>query len=185
MGRENELYSEGMELYELEDYDNAYIRFLTAAKNYGHSPSMFMAGSMLCATGDYEHGLVFVQASAEDGYPKAQSCLGALLYVGDIIERDSVRAFQLFKSAAEQGDTDALLYLGFCYEDGEVTEKDDEKAFEYYLKSAESGNAEGQFNAGLCYENGKGTEKDPELAIYWYRKAAEQEHEEAKKKLEL
>ena len=185
MDRGQEIYNEAMELYELEDFDNAYVRFLVAAKDYENVPAMYMLGIMLIAMKDYENALTFIRSAAFHNYPQALSCLGALFYAGDIIEGDEKKALELFLQASELGDHNADVFIGFIYSDGEIVDRDTKKAFEYFLKGAKFGNAEAQYNVGLCYEDGIGVIKDANEAYKWYVKAAEQEHEKAKEKISI
>ena len=107
---------------------------------------------------------------AEKGDVKAQVKLGVMYEDGDKLEKDYVKAFQLFGKAAEQGDADAQYKLACMYDWGHGVGKDTEKALEWYEKAAIQGNVEAQNYLGSNYFS----KKDYEKAFMWYRKAAEQ-----------
>ncbi|CAB4478331.1 unnamed protein product [Rhizophagus irregularis] len=88
------------------------------------------------------------------------------------IEKDEIRAFELFKEAAGKGDIDAMNNLGKCYQNGIGTEKDKIRAFEMYKKAAGKGQLDAITKLGYCYEKGKGTEKDEIRAFELYQEAA-------------
>jgi TPR repeat protein len=121
-----------------------------------------------------------VPAKAEE-----QFSLGLKYERGDGVEKDYVRAFELFQLSAEQGHALAQNRLGTLYNYGRGTEKDQKKAFECFLSSAKQGSGEAQYNLAFMYNYGNSAvEKDPAKAAEWYGKAAAQGHEKAKAALE-
>lgn len=79
---------------------------------------------------------------------------------GTGVERDPVRAFELFQESAKLGYLPAVCDLGVCYENGQGTEKDLDRAIQCYRHAAEEGYAQGQCNLGAMYYFGVGVEKD-------------------------
>ena len=69
---------------------------------------------------------------------------------GTGVERDLVRAFELFQESAKLGYLPAVCDLGVCYENGQGTEKDLDRAIRCYRHAAEEGYAQGQCNLGPC-----------------------------------
>ena len=73
----------------------------------------------------------------------------AVCYDGGIgVERDPIRASQLFHESAEMDYPPALCDLGVCYENGQGVEKDMDKAIVLYRRAADAGYAMGQCNFG-------------------------------------
>ncbi|CAB4482374.1 unnamed protein product [Rhizophagus irregularis] len=53
------------------------------------------------------------------------------------LNKNEVKAFELYKEAAEKGHIDSIHNLGYCYQNGLGTEKNEIKAFELYKEAAE------------------------------------------------
>ena len=98
---------------------------------------------------------------------------------GTGVERDPVRAFELFQESAKLGYLPAVCDLGVCYENGQGTEKDLDRAIQCYRHAAEEGYAQGQCNLGAMYYFGVGVEKDYGQAARLFTQAAEQQHPRA------
>ncbi len=90
---------------------------------------------------------------AKAGNAKAQNNLGLIFQKGEIISKDSERAFKWFKKSAEQGNSKAQNHLGWLYEHGEGTSKDYQEALKWYTKSAEQGNSNAKYNIDLLFQN--------------------------------
>ncbi|MCL2181003.1 MAG: hypothetical protein FWB83_07735, partial [Treponema sp.] len=100
---------------------------------------------------------------------------GLQYYLGDDIEQDYKKAFDLFTEAAEQGYAKAQLFLGECYDSGYGVEQDRKKTAPLFMKAAEQGLAQAQFKLSICYVNGVcGVETDSVQQKYWRDKAAAQ-----------
>ena len=98
---------------------------------------------------------------------------------GTGVERDPVRAFELFQESAKLGYLPAVCDLGVCYENGQGTEKDLDRAIQCYRHAAEEGYAQGQCNLGAMYYFSVGVEKDYGQAARLFTQAAEQRHPRA------
>ncbi|MCI7435470.1 MAG: zinc-ribbon domain-containing protein [Spirochaetia bacterium] len=68
--------------------------------------------------------------------------MGKRYFMGDGVEVDKGKAFELFMKSASSGDPCAQFILGKCYEEGYGTEVKEQTAFKWYKKAAEQGIAE-------------------------------------------
>ena len=126
-----------------------------------------------------------LQKKADENDVDSICSLAACYMLGEGVDKDITKAFELYLKAAELGSPDALYQTGVCYSYGKGTDVDKEKGFEYYLRSAELNNPKAQFAVGHFYEYGNEEfQSDHELAKKWYRKAAEQGHDGARRALE-
>ena len=66
----------------------------------------------------------------------AQYNLGVCYYEGEGVERDFVKAFELFKKAAEKDVEGAQYNLAVMYEKGQGTKKDIKQAKYWYSRAA-------------------------------------------------
>ena len=101
--------------------------------------------------------------------------MGKRYFMGDGVEVDKGKAFELFMKSASSGDPCAQFILGKCYEEGYGTEVKEQTAFKWYKKAAEQGIAEAQEALARCYTYGVGTKIDEDAAREWYELAAAQE----------
>ena len=100
--------------------------------------------------------------------------LGMAYTLGDILEQDSVKAFEHFTRSAQQGYAPAQYRLGVAYANGDGTEKDLAKAVEWYDKSARQGHIIAQRSLAIIYLNGQeNIIQDKPLALAWYNLLAE------------
>lgn len=85
--------------------------------------------------------------SAELGCPDAQFFAGQLYEYGEHVEKDLVKAAQLYREAADNGNMAAQYNLGVLYTngDGGVT-KNIEQAKHYYQLAADQGDSDALFN---------------------------------------
>ncbi len=128
-----------------------------------------------------KEALEWARKSADQGNPFGQFQL-AWFYDNDkILEKDTVKAEELYKAAlpllrelAEKGNARAQCNLGYCYYWGYGVEENDEEAVKWYRLAAEQGYAVAQHHLGYCYHEGNGVAKDYNEAVKWYRLAAEQ-----------
>uniref|UniRef100_A0AC34FM28 MYND-type domain-containing protein n=1 Tax=Panagrolaimus sp. ES5 TaxID=591445 RepID=A0AC34FM28_9BILA len=98
---------------------------------------------------------------------------------GDGVEKNLVKAFELYSKAAEKGNSNAMYNLGEMYNYGVGVKRDYEKSMYWLLKAANStslympgtGISEAQHAIGVKYSEGTGVEKDYKKAAEWYEKA--------------
>jgi hypothetical protein len=102
--------------------------------------------------------------------------LGYCYQYGIGIEKNEIRAFQLYKEAVEKGHIISKYDLGRCYQKGIGTEKNVIKAFELYGEAAQHGHITSTYELGECYQYGIGTEINKIKAFEFYKKAAEKGH---------
>ncbi|EJK65330.1 hypothetical protein THAOC_13819 [Thalassiosira oceanica] len=69
-------------------------------------------------------------------------------YHGVILQKDVLKAVELWTEAAELGSIEALFDLGNYYHSGAWVEKDDEKAVQLWSKAAMQGHAESRYQLG-------------------------------------
>ena len=101
--------------------------------------------------------------TAEDIYQDAMAYA-----FGDGREKNSQKAFELFRSAAEQGHAPAQYRLALAYAYGEGTPVDQELAVDWYQKSAKQNYTIAQRNLAAMYLQGKGVSQDKIKALAWY-----------------
>ncbi len=98
--------------------------------------------------------------------------IGKRYFMGDSVEVDKGKAFELFMKSASSGDPCAQFILGKCHEEDYGTEVKKQTAFKWYKKAAEQGLAEAQESLGWCYTYGIGTKIDEDAARKWHEQAA-------------
>lgn len=113
--------------------------------------------------------------NAVAGYPDAQNEVSDLLFIGDVVPRDSTRAAYWCRQAADQGDAFAQCSVGILYEHGDGVPQDYAEAMTWYRKAADQGDAAAQSNLGTLYANGNGVSQNYAEAVKWYRLAADQD----------
>ena len=87
------------------------------------------------------------------------------------VEKDLVRAFELYQIAYDRGFDGAEYRLAEAYRKGDGTERNPAKALQLYRESAESGNVGAVYRMAEMYRIGDGIEKDPEKAVQLYQRA--------------
>ncbi|POG66384.1 kinase-like domain-containing protein [Rhizophagus irregularis DAOM 181602=DAOM 197198] len=137
-----------------------------------------------CIEKNFKKAPNWYKKAANNGHLIAMNNLG-LLYIGEGIDVDNQKAFELFKKSAESEHSNGITMLGYCYNNGIGISINNKKAVELYQKAANLGNKTGQYNLAVMYEKGDGIEKDIDKAIYWYEQSAKQEHQDAQNKLKI
>ena len=74
---------------------------------------------------------------------------GQYYYGGRGLQKDMVRAFELYNEAAELGSIQALFSLGNAYLRGDGVETDEARAIHFYEKAALQGHVESRHNLGF------------------------------------
>jgi TPR repeat protein len=119
---------------------------------------------------DTDEGLKWLTKSADQGYARAQSDLGAFYISGRHVAPDTKRGLELLGKAAAQGDPSASYNLGVMYRDGLGVAENRQKAESYFLSAAKKGHSDAQYGlARIAYDR-----KDFAQAVEWYGKAAQQ-----------
>lgn len=87
--------------------------------------------------------------------------LGALYYMGELVEQDYARAAELYEMAMAHGCYQSIVNLGYIYEYGRTGEKDLGKAYRYYaLAAALAPSSEAVYKLGDMYTRGVTGERD-------------------------
>ena len=109
--------------------------------------------------------------SAEHGNGLAQSNLGLMYDLGNVVEQNHNEAFRLFKLSAEQGIKEGQSNLGRIYEKGLGVRQDYTEAVKWYRLAAIQGDVTSQFYLGTMYLSGRGVIKDYVIAHMWFNLA--------------
>ncbi|PKC14315.1 kinase-like protein [Rhizophagus irregularis] len=132
----------------------------------------------------FEEGL---QANKECNYEKAWKCFEQHANIGDMeakywqglyysqgyyVERDQIKAKELFKEAADTGNSEAQVRYAFCLLD-KVDKKEHIEFLKYLKMSANNDNATALYNLGKIYLFGQcDVEKDQNKGIKYLKRAA-------------
>ena len=119
----------------------------------------------------------------------AQYNLGECYELGNGVNKDGIKALELYEKSAEQGYQGAKFRLGYFYLNGIGTEVNEEKGFELYNEAAgkkdnnnkidiendgkavEDDNKVALYNLGKFYELGQGVYKNELVAFEFYKKS--------------
>ena len=133
--------------------------------------------------GNYTQAVKLYQEAADQGYSKAQYCLGKYYTDGIGLRINLDKAAFWYQKAAKQEHAEAQYYLAKCFENGTGINQDYSKAAYWYRKAAEHGHVEAQYSIGMYFANGIGVKKNESDAVSWLQKAADQESIKAKREL--
>ena len=87
--------------------------------------------------------------------------LGALYYMGDLVEQDYAKAAELYEMAMNHGCYQSIINLGYIWEYGRTGERDYQKTYQYYaLAAALADSSEAAYKLGDMYSRGKFVERD-------------------------
>ncbi len=78
----------------------------------GDAAAQFTLADHYRATAQPEKMLHWLRASADQGYPQAQTSLGVLYYTGEHVPQDLAIAHAWLVQAADQGDVEAAVIEG-------------------------------------------------------------------------
>ena len=149
----------------------------------GDAQAQYQLGIHYYEEQKYKETVDWLTKASEQGHAAAQCILAVCYEDGEIVEKDSQKAIELYKSSAEQGYMHAQFFLADCYESGTGVEQDYKKAFLWYEKAANQGCDMAQEGLADCYYYGRGTEQNHKEAVIWYERAAEKGHYLAQCKL--
>ena len=103
--------------------------------------------------------------------------LGALYYMGELVEQDYARAAELYEMAMAHGCYQSIVNLGYIYEYGRTGEKDLGKAYRYYaLAAALAPSSEAVYKLGDMYSRGVTGERDVMKAKALWERSLELAH---------
>ena len=130
----------GVDLKALVWADAEAGRKMIAALSKRYDESLKTLIPLLSEKNDDATVQLLTKASVAGG--QARSCLGELYLEGDGVEKDTNKAFELFKSAADFGDSNGMYRLALMYKDGISCEANQEMYRRYVRMAAERGNRE-------------------------------------------
>jgi TPR repeat protein len=91
--------------------------------------------------------------------------LGVTYEFGKGVERDGVRATELYTRACDMRDSEGCIAAGRMYEFHHGVSKDDAKAVGFYGRACEGGSGAGCANLAIMLEGGRGAPKDEARAL--------------------
>ena len=164
--------SQGNIYYDLKEYEKAlscYERAVEAGFEESRLRLAYLLSNENLLEPNYERAAHYYQLLAEKKNHSAMNNLAILYESGKGVEKNSKKAFELYKEATENGGrTIAFSNLASCYFYGTGTEVDYKKALDAALKSVEFGGDGKAFQILYrCYNEGLGTEKDTEKAKHY------------------
>jgi hypothetical protein len=160
----------------LRNSDDA-ILWLRKATEQGITNALIPLGQVLNLYKDDVSGMIhcFEQAIAR-GNAAGYHALGMCYEYGDRVERNKIKAFNLYRKAALLDFTPAQVSLGTLLNYWAETEPKPGRPMEgirWLRRAAELGDAYGQYTLGKLYERWQGIPPDLKRAAKLYRKAAE------------
>ncbi|WP_179185005.1 tetratricopeptide repeat protein [Collinsella vaginalis] len=100
--------------------------------------------------------------------------LGALYYMGELVEQDYSKAVELYEMAMDHGCYQSIVNLGYIWEYGRTGTRDYQKAYQYYaLAAALVNSSEGLYKLGDMYSRGKAVDRDMAKALQLWSRSLE------------
>ena len=100
--------------------------------------------------------------------------LGALYYMGDLVEQDYAKAAELYEMAADAGCFQSIINLGYIYEYGRTGKPDHTKAYQWYsLAAALAPSSEAVYKLGDMFGRGRAVPQDKSKAYRLYERSLE------------
>lgn len=121
-----------------------------------------------------------LRARADAGDADAMNELGYRHLHGMEVERDEVRAVELFRWAAHAGHLVAMNDLARCLLEGIGVARDVVEAIRTLTEAAHGGLVIAQLNLAHCYRDRIGVSRDEHQVRYWLARAAEGGHPAAR-----
>lgn len=98
--------------------------------------------------------------------------LGAMYYMGDMVETDYHAAAELYEAATQIGFVQSAVNLGYIYEYSRLGERDLAKAHRCYaLAAALAPSSEAVYKLGDMYSRGQVVPRSPQLAFTLYERS--------------
>ena len=166
------------------DRKKAYTYYEQAAKAGGTVAMYYTAYGYRvgeCLPKDFDLAYMYALRAKEKGFPRAYRLLGFMHLEGEHVEKNLLKAREMFSEAIRRGDYISYCYLGDVY--GEL--KEHHRKAELYQKAAELAEQE-IIESGIpfykladYYEENIGVSQNYELAARYYLKAAARKYEKA------
>jgi TPR repeat protein len=139
----------------------------------------FQRGEKAYYLEDYTEALDWYERAAELKSLEATKSLALMYATGRGVERDRLKAGQLYKkilpalrSAADGDDISAIRTLAYMCENGLGVPKQERAAVGWYRKAAELGDIVSMRNLSTIHDLGIYVPRNDELALKWLQKAA-------------
>lgn len=149
-------------------------------KIQGSYGSSYKNGIYATKDRDYEKAVDYFAFAAKSGHPRALIAYGDLFAAGRGVNRDPVRAKQLYEEAYGKSSSykgKAAFVLGRLLLDGGdgpsgTLEPDQERAHALLIEAFDGGETRAASSLGRVYEQGLGTVEDVDRAIDYYNEMA-------------
>lgn len=128
-------------------------------------------------TNAMNQAIEFYKMAAENGHSGAQLSLGLCYQIGNGVDVNHRRAYELFSQVCDGDGPKNIKSIAQCslaslYQLGFGTPKNPQRALKYYQLSADYGYTPAKFNLGMCYKNGIGVKKNVKQAFELFSQAA-------------
>lgn len=160
----------------VEKDEKKALEWLRKAANQNHPVALFnIATSYIDAQGELkisdEEYIKLMKMSSELGFSHAQYALSLMYWRGTYVEKNSVEAARLMRSAADQGLLKAQAQYGNDVYKGMYAHmpKNEEEGLKYLKLAGQGGHIKAALIVARHYHR---QEKDAKEAIEWYKKAA-------------
>jgi uncharacterized protein len=167
------------ELYEYgegvpKDYQKA-LDLLIRAGNAGFVDAFDEGGALYMEESppNYAEARRWFEHAVQAGSVRAYVDLGFMYDAGQGVEKNPVKAAELYGEAARFGYPLGMYNLGQLYMEGSGVPRDDRLGYEWIYKAAQSGEPLAENDLAICYYLGRGTAKDHQAAFAWYLRAAQ------------
>jgi len=122
---------------------------------------------------NYVEANSWLEHAVEGGSALGFDDLGWLYEMGYGVNKDVVKAVNLFNEAAKRGSAEGAYRVGVAYFYGLGVTKDRANACQWFLHAANQGYPYAESESGFCYYNGTGVEQNHETAFDWFAKAGQ------------
>lgn len=165
--------------------DSAAADYWERSAKLGNVNAQYTLGRLWLenGTGSPEQAVAWITKAANAGNAAAQYALAKLYRDGEYVQRDVVKAVELFTLSAEQKNEFAAYQLGRLYLIGEDIPKDVESAGKWFSLSANAGNQYAQYALAKLYLAGEDVPQDIGKAVELFTLAADQENQYAQYQL--
>ena len=153
------LYFDGKELYDSQDYHEAYPLLLKAAV-MGHKKAQYRVGRCYDkahgVARNYKKAYYWYLRSAKQGTGKAMYQVGKCYKQGKGVVKDYQKAFAWYGKAAQQGNADGQYAVGKCYLKGHGVDANQQRARGWILKAVKNPNGGSEVYAKIKQEAAMG-----------------------------
>lgn len=166
----------------VEENDERAQKYFKTAIELGSAAAMFEWGFHFIDDDDEKmvsKAISYIKQAAQSQYPPAETYLGTVYILGDILEQDEQLGLKYLFDAEKHGDPEAKCTLAGMYIDGYLLEQDTEKALKLLDEALEMGNDEAKYRMGVLYLDGDVIEKDEKKGLQLIEEAAKNDNPSA------